>query len=81
MYAVIGGTQSVLGPIVGCFVLIGIEEMLRPFHEYVPILHGMILILVLIFLPGGLISIPDRIRSLIQRSELAKGWNSGTAGS
>lgn len=67
MYAVIGGTGSVLGPIVGCSVLLGLEEILRPFEEYVPVLFGATLIIVLRFLPGGLITIPERIRFLIQR--------------
>jgi len=67
MYAVIGGTGSVLGPIVGCFVLLGLEEILRPFEEYVPMLFGASLIVVLRFLPGGFITIPERIRFLIQR--------------
>lgn len=67
MYAVIGGTGSVLGPIVGCFVLLGLDEFLRPFKEYVPIFLGAILIVVLLFLPGGLITIPERVQTLFQR--------------
>jgi branched-chain amino acid transport system permease protein len=67
MYAVIGGTGSVLGPIVGCFILLSLDEILRPLKEYVPIILGAILIVVLLFLPGGLITVPERIRSLFQR--------------
>ena len=36
-------------------------------EEHVPILFGAILIVVLRFLPGGFITIPERIRFLIQR--------------
>ncbi len=67
MYAVIGGTQTVLGPIVGCLVLLGLDEFLRPLKQYMPIILGMILILVLVFVPGGLITLPEKIRSRIRK--------------
>ena len=63
MYAVIGGTQTVLGPIMGCLILLSLDEILRPLKQYMPIILGMILILVLLFLPGGLITLPEKIRS------------------
>jgi branched-chain amino acid transport system permease protein len=63
IYAVIGGTQTVLGPIVGCLVLLGLDEVLRPIKQYMPLILGMILILVLVFAPGGLITLPEKIRS------------------
>lgn len=67
MYAVIGGMGSFMGPVLGCFVLLGIDEMLRPLETYVPIFFGSVLILVLRFFPGGIITLPGQIRSLIQR--------------
>ncbi len=67
MYAVIGGTQTVLGPIVGCLVLLGLDELLRPLKQYMPIFVGMILILVLLFVPGGLITLPEKIRSQFRK--------------
>jgi ABC-type branched-subunit amino acid transport system permease subunit len=42
MYAVVGGTSAVAGPVLGSFVLIGLEEWLRPLQEYVPIFTGVI---------------------------------------
>lgn len=67
MYAVVGGMGSFLGPVLGCFVLLGLDEILRPFKEYIPILFGLILIAVLRFLPGGIITLPERILSLVKR--------------
>jgi len=69
MYAVMGGMGSVLGPIVGCFVMLGLDEILRPFKQYMPIILGFILIGVLLYVPGGFISIPERIRAQFQRRE------------
>lgn len=67
MYAVIGGTQTVLGPIIGCLVLLGLDELLRPLKQYMPIFVGMVLILVLLFVPGGLITLPEKIRSQFRK--------------
>lgn len=64
MYTIVGGTATVAGPIIGSFVLITIGEVLRPVEVYVPIFLGIILILILRFLPEGLISIPHRVGSL-----------------
>jgi branched-chain amino acid transport system permease protein len=61
MYVMIGGLGSILGPIVGCVVMIATEEVLRPFKEFVPLIMGTILILILLFFPGGLVAIPQRL--------------------
>jgi branched-chain amino acid transport system permease protein len=67
MYAVIGGTASLFGPIIGCFVLIGVDELFRPLQQYLPILIGAILIVILMYVPGGLVEIPARIRSIKEK--------------
>jgi len=67
IYAVMGGPGSVWGPIVGCFVMLVVDELLRPIHQYMPIVLGSILILVLLFIPGGFITIPERVRGLVKR--------------
>lgn len=71
-YAVLGGTLSVIGPILGGMTLVYIPEMLRraDFFEFLSdltgldlvgsqaqilgVLNGVILLLVIIYLPGGL---------------------------
>ena len=62
IYAVIGGTSTVAGPVVGCAVMLILDEVLRPIQQYVPIVLGSILIMVLLFVPGGLITLPQRVR-------------------
>ncbi len=66
MYAVIGGTQTVLGPILGCMLLLSLDEVLIEFQEYTPIVLGLILIFILFYLPGGLISLPQKMGSLLK---------------
>lgn len=55
-YAVLGGTSTWVGPIVGAFVLSALPEVLRDFKEYRGIASGVILLLVIVYLPGGLVN-------------------------
>ena len=54
---VIGGTGTVLGPILGTVLLIGGFELLREASAYQTVGYALILLLVTRFLPGGLISL------------------------
>ncbi len=53
-FAVLGGTTTFIGPIVGGFVLTALPEVLRSLKDYRTIVNGVILLLVIIYLPGGL---------------------------
>ncbi|TVR20899.1 MAG: branched-chain amino acid ABC transporter permease [Anaerolineaceae bacterium] len=55
-YAVLGGTSVWAGPIVGGFVLTALPEVLRRFNEYRGVFNGLVLLLVIVYLPGGLIN-------------------------
>jgi branched-chain amino acid transport system permease protein len=55
-FAVLGGTTTFIGPIVGGFVLTALPEILREFRQYRTILNGAILLLVIVYLPGGLVN-------------------------
>lgn len=55
-YAVLGGTSTFLGPIIGGFMLTAMPEILRDFKQYRGIVNGAILLLVIVYLPGGLIN-------------------------
>jgi branched-chain amino acid transport system permease protein len=55
-FAVLGGTSTLFGPIVGGFVLTALPEVLRFTKEYRGIINGLILLLVIIYLPGGLVN-------------------------
>ncbi|HEV2907624.1 MAG TPA: branched-chain amino acid ABC transporter permease [Candidatus Eremiobacteraceae bacterium] len=56
-YAVVGGMGSVGGPILGTALLTVLPEALRFLHDYRDAVNGLILLLVIIFLPQGLWSI------------------------
>lgn len=67
IWAVVGGTHTFIGPIIGASLFTGIDEALRVYAEWRPFFYGIILIIVLLFLPGGLESLPEKIRPLARR--------------
>jgi branched-chain amino acid transport system permease protein len=52
---VIGGMNNLLGPILGAVFLVSLPEFLRQYVELQRVFYGIILILVMAFLPGGLV--------------------------
>jgi branched-chain amino acid transport system permease protein len=67
VHIIVGGLSTVAGPVLGAAFLTVIDELLRPTEFYRIILFGVILILTVLFLPGGLESIPKRIRARVWR--------------
>jgi branched-chain amino acid transport system permease protein len=53
---VIGGMGSIFGVVVGAGVLILLPEYLRAFSEYRMLIFGAILVLMMVFRPGGIIN-------------------------
>lgn len=52
---VFGGVQSLIGPFITAFVLIGVPEVLRAFAEWRLIVYGFLFVIVMIFRPQGLL--------------------------
>ncbi len=63
IYSILGGLNSyILGPVIGATIITFVPELLRVGKEIEPILTGAVLVLLVIFLPGGVLSLPGRIR-------------------
>jgi branched-chain amino acid transport system permease protein len=54
-YVVLGGRRSVLGPLAGATILTLLPELARPLAENRLIVHGAVLMLVIIYLPHGIV--------------------------
>jgi branched-chain amino acid transport system permease protein len=63
---VIGGIGTLYGPILGAFILTFLSEYLRFLDIFRNIVFGILMILILIFLPQGLITLRTRLRFLIR---------------
>ena len=65
---VIGGLGSIYGSLFGAALLTLLPEMLRTFQDYDIVVYGLILILMTMFMPGGLVrGIPAIIGALSAR--------------
>jgi branched-chain amino acid transport system permease protein len=61
----IGGTGTVIGPIIGAVFFVGLREFLvRNLGEYHLIVFGALFILIVLFLPGGFIEAWDKIKKV-----------------
>ena len=63
VFAVVGGIPNPLGPIFGAALLTALPELLRPLKDYRDILQGLILLLVIIYLPRGLMTVAQLRRT------------------
>jgi branched-chain amino acid transport system permease protein len=56
MMAYIGGTGTIIGPIIGAVFFVGLKQfLLMNLGEYHLIIFGILFILIVLFLPGGLV--------------------------
>jgi branched-chain amino acid transport system permease protein len=56
---VIGGMQTLVGPLIGAVFLVLVPEFLRGYVQLQHIIFGVILIVVMAFLPGGVAGLKD----------------------
>ncbi len=57
---VLGGMGRLYGAVAGAFILTALPQILTSFEEYQTLIYGSIIILVMIFMPQGVISLFDR---------------------
>ncbi|MFC1995945.1 branched-chain amino acid ABC transporter permease, partial [Chloroflexota bacterium] len=67
VYCFVGGLGRFSGPILGAVVLSILTEPLRHLQYFERIVFAIILILVLLYLPGGLLGLPARISDSFKR--------------
>ncbi len=66
-YVVVGGSFTFLGSLCGAVLITVLPEALRFLQNARAIVDGVVLLAVILFLPGGLVEVPARLRALAQR--------------
>ncbi len=51
---ILGGVNSLFGPVLGAFIITLLPEALRGFQDYRAVANGLILVVIVLFLPKGL---------------------------
>jgi branched-chain amino acid transport system permease protein len=67
--AVFGGTSNLIGPTLGASILTLLPEVLRQFRDFRLAANGLILVLVILYLPKGIWD-PRRIRGFFRRQKI-----------
>ena len=52
--AILGGIGGLAGPVLGAFIITILPEMLRGFADFRLVVNGLILVLIVLFLPQGI---------------------------
>ena len=63
---ILGGINSLVGPVVGALILTLLPELLRSFKDFRLVVNGIILVLIVLFLPKGIWD-PERFRQLFNQ--------------
>jgi branched-chain amino acid transport system permease protein len=61
MMVIVGGIGTLIGPVIGAMVFILVQEVLSSYTEHWMIFTGAIFVLMVIFLPGGLVGTTRRL--------------------
>ncbi len=67
IYMIVGGVASFFGPVLGSVVLTVFSEFIRAAGPLQSVVYGVLLAVVMLFLPGGLISLAGRISGLFRK--------------
>lgn len=68
VHLIVGGLTTVAGPVAGAISLTIVDELLRATGYFRTIFFGVVLIASVLLLPGGLETVPGRLRKLFQRT-------------
>jgi branched-chain amino acid transport system permease protein len=72
-YVVVGGMGSVFGPVLGTVFLMALSHFfLRQFGFYELLIYGIIIVLIIRFMPEGLISVPRVVSAAWESSRRGK---------
>ena len=67
---VMGGLGTIAGPVAGAFVFTALPEYLRVASDYRLVFFGTLLIAAVLFFPGGLVQIGERLGQLWRRAKV-----------
>ncbi len=70
--AYIGGRGSIWGPLLASFIIMPVFEAMNSLVEIKYIIYGILLIVSMIFFPGGICKLPEKVRSVLAERKAAK---------
>jgi branched-chain amino acid transport system permease protein len=77
---VVGGAGRFFGPVVGTVLVVLLPEWLRFAQNWYLAIFGFAVVVLMVFLPGGLLSLPERIKVMRARRTAAQRLATGEVG-
>lgn len=65
VYMTVGGADRFVGPILGASILTILREVSRPLKQFEPFFFAATLMVVIFFIPEGMVGLPERIRRAV----------------
>jgi branched-chain amino acid transport system permease protein len=70
---VIGGPLGFLGPMIGSVIYTFLMAFVTGFTEYWPLVIGLVIILVVLFVPGGVLGLVEERTNIFRSNHMAGG--------
>ncbi|MDQ7095136.1 branched-chain amino acid ABC transporter permease [Desulfosporosinus sp. PR] len=70
--AYIGGRGSIWGPLLAAFIIEPVFSYLNGLMEWKFVIYGLLLILVMIYFPGGIASLAEKVKDFVRNTKLKK---------
>jgi len=67
LMVIVGGAGRFFGPVLGAIIVILLPEWLRFAQNWYLAIFGFAIVALMVWLPGGLLSLPERLRAAAQR--------------
>jgi branched-chain amino acid transport system permease protein len=64
--SLLGGVNFFFGPLVGAFVLVGLDKIVTNYTIYWPLTLGSVILFIVLFLPGGIVGFISKRRRLLE---------------
>jgi branched-chain amino acid transport system permease protein len=64
---ILGGMGQLWGGLIGAFTFVLLQDLLSTYTKLWHLWLGIAIVLLVLFLPGGMISIAERVKGLLQR--------------
>ena len=71
--AMVGGINSTVGSIVGAILITVLPEVLRSLERYMQLIYGIMVIVMMVFMPMGIAGIVQTIKDKILHAAAGRG--------
>ena len=73
----VGGVNNTLGAVIGSVIVTALPEIFRGFQQYLRFAYGIVIILLMIFLPSGIMGIGSAVKSFLAKAKKKNETNAG----